>query len=261
MDSITQPTEAQGAVIVAGSHGGISSGRYAAQLGPAGVIFNDAGIGKNGAGVEALAYLDGFNLPAATVDYQSAQIGDGVDMAQLGSISHINKTADKCGCEVGQHALQCAGTMHDEQMEPVSADVNGETNQAGILSGETPVWTLDSIGLISKEHVGSIVITGSHGERFAGELDSYIQTNIAGITLFDAGIGKDCAGIGRLDTMDEKAIPAATVDVSTACIGDAASAWRTGVFSRVNDTATSMGILPKDSCSDFVEKIQESKDD
>lgn len=258
VDSITQPKDSQGSVIIAGSHGGISSGRYAAQLGLTGVVFNNAGVGRDDAGIESLSYLEELGLPAATVDNQSARIGDGADMAR-GEISHVNDVAADCGCEVGQSALDCAATMHDAGVEPVQEDVGSEMTQEKVEDGDVPVWTLDSIGLISDEQEGAITVTGSHGERLAGEFDSYIQADVAGITLFDAGVGKDDAGIGRLRTMNDRGIPAATVDVDSARIGDSKSALDEGVLSHVNELAAELGVEPGDSCSSFVERVREAE--
>ncbi|MDF3064162.1 MAG: hypothetical protein K0S06_4271 [Microvirga sp.] len=50
--------EDAGHVVVAGSHGGVSSGEYAARVPVAAVFFNDAGGGKDDAGRAALPYLD-----------------------------------------------------------------------------------------------------------------------------------------------------------------------------------------------------------
>jgi hypothetical protein len=258
-DSITQPGISPATTVIAGSHGGISSGRYAGRLGLSGVVFNDSGVGKDAAGIRALWYLDELGLPAATVDYESARIGDGVDTARNGSISHINETAGECGCAVGQHALRCARIMHDERIEPPEAAAGNETTCTTVSGGSVPVWTIDSIGSITDEHKGTITVTGSHGERLAGEFRSYRPTDIAGITLFDAGVGKDDAGIGRLRSMDERDIPAAAVDVDSARIGESTSAWREGVFSHVNDTAASLGVSPRDGCPEFVESVRASK--
>lgn len=259
VDSITQPKDSRGTAIIAGSHGGISSGRYAAQLGLTGIVFNNAGVGKDDAGIESLSYLDELGLPASTVDNESARIGDGADMARDGVISHVNEIAEDCGCEVGQSALECAATIHDAGVDPVQEDVGSEMTQEKVEDREVPVWTLDSIGLISDKHEGAITVTGSHGERLAGEFDSYVQADVAGITLFDAGVGKDDAGIGRLRTMNERGIPAATVDVDSARIGDSKSALGEGVLSHVNDVASDLGVEPGDSCSSFVERVRESE--
>lgn len=258
-DSITQPDDATGAVMISGSHGGISSGRYAAQLGVTGIIFNDAGGGRDDAGLETLPYFDELGCPAATVDHETARIADGVDMAKHGVISHVNETAAEVGCSVGQDALECAATMHDAGVDPVAEDVGNELTAVELEGGDVPIWVVDSIGLISDPHEGAITIAGSHGERLAGEFDTYIPTEIAGITLFDAGVGKDDAGIGRLATMDERGIPAAAVDVDTAHIGDARSAWEDGVLSHVNDTAARAGIEPGDTPQDFAAKVRQSR--
>lgn len=257
VDSITQPDDATGAAVVTGSHGGISSGRYAAQLGVTGVVFNDAGVGRDEAGVQSLPYFDELGCPAATVDHGSARIADGVDMARNGTISRVNETAADLGCSAGQNALECAATMHDAGVDPVAEDAANELTEVELEDGDVPVWAVDSIGLISDEHEGAITIAGSHGERLAGEFETYIPTEIAGITLFDAGVGKDDAGIGRLDTMDDRGIPAAAVDVDSASIGDAQSAWEAGVLSHVNDRAESVGVEPGDTPRDFAERVRE----
>lgn len=257
-DSITQPDDAHGAAVVAGSHGGISSGRYAAQIGVTGVVFNDAGVGRDEAGLQSLAYFDELGCPVATVDYRSGRIADGVDMARNGTISHVNETAADIGCEPGQNALTCAATMHDAGVAPVVEDVANEMTEVELVEDSVPVWAVDSIGQITDRHEGAVVIAGSHGERLAGEFETYIPTDIAGITLFDAGVGKDDAGIGRLATMDDRGIPAAAVDVDSAYIGDALSAWEEGFLSHVNDHAASLGIEPGDIPRDFAERVREN---
>lgn len=256
VDSITQPDGASGAAVVAGSHGGISSGRYAARIGVSGVVFNDAGVGRDGAGIESLPYLDDLGAPAATVDHRSARIADGVDMARDGTVSHVNETAADLGCTPGQNALECAATMHDAGIDPVEGDVDGELTEVELDGGDVPIWAVDSIGLISDRQEGAITIAGSHGERLAGEFETYVPTGIAGITLFDAGVGKDDAGIGRLATMNDRGIPAGAVDVDTAHIGSARSAWDDGVLSHVNDLAASIGVRPGDTTRDFAERVR-----
>lgn len=257
IDSMTQPDDADGAAVVTGSHGGISSGRYAAEIGVTGVVFNDAGVGRDDAGVQALPYLDDLGCPAATVDHRSARIADGVDMALNGTISRVNETAADLGCEEGQNALECAAAMHDGDVDPVEADAGADLAEIELDGGDVPVWGVDSIGLIADRHEGAIAIAGSHGERLAGEFETYIPTELAGITLFDAGVGKDDAGIGRLETMNERGIPAAAVDVDSAHIGDAQSAWDDGVLSHVNDRAASVGVEPGDTPRDFAERVRE----
>ena len=54
-------------MVVSGSHGGTSAAEFAARAGVRAVIFNDAGVGKENAGVRGLELLDALGIAAATV--------------------------------------------------------------------------------------------------------------------------------------------------------------------------------------------------
>ena len=59
LDSITEAgLQHRGAVLVSGSHAGASVVRYALAAQPLLVVFNDAGVGKDHAGIAALATLE-----------------------------------------------------------------------------------------------------------------------------------------------------------------------------------------------------------
>src|SRR5580704_4250949 len=75
-------------VVVSGSYGGRYNAFNAAKWGVRGVIMNDAGVGKDNAGIVGLDYLDGIGLAAATADAQTCHIGDGEHMLAHGVISH-----------------------------------------------------------------------------------------------------------------------------------------------------------------------------
>jgi hypothetical protein len=94
MDSITKvvPDDA-GAHVVSASHGGVSSGEFALEVPLSSVFFNDAGVGKEGAGIAALAMLEARGVAAGTVSHESAKIGDSQDMLDHGVISHANRPA------------------------------------------------------------------------------------------------------------------------------------------------------------------------
>jgi hypothetical protein len=102
MDSITQLTpEDAGAFVVSGSHGGVSSGEVALPLPLAAAFFNDAGVGKDNAGIAALEMLQRKGVAAGTVSHMSARIGDGADMWSHGVISHVNQAARRIGMQPG----------------------------------------------------------------------------------------------------------------------------------------------------------------
>ncbi len=112
MDSIAYITEQnEGDVIVCGSHGGRSAAEHAVKFKPKAVIFNDAGIGKENAGIGGLEILDGAGIMGATVDTMSARIGEGLDSYDSGLISAVNQKAKRMGIEIGIAANQAALRM------------------------------------------------------------------------------------------------------------------------------------------------------
>ena len=82
---------------MSGSHGGLSSGRFALQAAAALVVFNDAGVGKEGAGIAALALLEEAGRAACTVSHASARIGVAASSLSDGVISHVNRQAHALG--------------------------------------------------------------------------------------------------------------------------------------------------------------------
>ena len=104
MDSITMVTpEDAGAIVVSGSHGGASSGAFALEVPLKAVFFNDAGIGKDDAGVVALEMLQAAGVAAGTVSHGSARIGDARDCWESGVISRCNAAARALGIEPGEN--------------------------------------------------------------------------------------------------------------------------------------------------------------
>ncbi len=102
-DSITTLTpEDAGAIVVSASHGGASSGEFALVLPLKVVFFNDAGVGKDNAGIAALDMLEARGVAAGAVAHTSARIGDSRDMWDAGVISHVNSTARKLGLVPGR---------------------------------------------------------------------------------------------------------------------------------------------------------------
>jgi hypothetical protein len=103
VDSITQLDEHdQGCIAVSGSHGGVSSARYALAACPLLSVFNDAGGGKDDAGLAALALLQAQGLAACTVAHASARIGDAQSTLDDGIINHVNAAAARMGIAAGQ---------------------------------------------------------------------------------------------------------------------------------------------------------------
>lgn len=115
MDSISYVDESdEGKVVLTGSHGGMSSGEYAIRIRLAGVIFNDAGVGREEAGIAALQLLQGIDVPAAAVSHMSGKIGQARDMWENGVISHFNPAAESLGVRAGLHVQEAANLLQPE---------------------------------------------------------------------------------------------------------------------------------------------------
>lgn len=103
LDSVTEVTAAHfGCVVVTGSHGGQSAGRYALAVRARLYVFNDAGVGKDEAGIAALAMLDDAGQSAVAVAHASARIGEAADTWAGGVISRANSAAAAQGFCAGQ---------------------------------------------------------------------------------------------------------------------------------------------------------------
>jgi len=111
MDSISYVDAADaGHIVVSASHGGASSAKYANGQALAGVVFNDAGVGKDKAGIAALALV---KIPAAAVSHLSARIGDVDDTLRNGVISHLNDAARRIGLKEGERLQEAIARLLD----------------------------------------------------------------------------------------------------------------------------------------------------
>jgi hypothetical protein len=103
LDSVTsvEPQHA-GCVVVTGSHGGASVVRYARAVRALLYVFNDAGIGRDEAGVAALHALGQAGIAAAAVSHMTAHIGEARDSWEHGIVSRANAGAVSLGVRVGE---------------------------------------------------------------------------------------------------------------------------------------------------------------
>jgi Na+/phosphate symporter len=107
IDSITELcADDAGCIAVSGSHGGISSARFAQAAQPLLSVFNDAGVGKQQAGIAGLHWLQTQSLAACAVSHTSACIGVAQSTLQDGIISHANPAALALGVAIGQPCSQ-----------------------------------------------------------------------------------------------------------------------------------------------------------
>jgi hypothetical protein len=255
-DSITRVgAEAAGAVVVNASHGGIYAAYLAAKLGAAAAIFNDAGVGRDRAGIAGLDYLQELGIAAATVGHDTARIGDGSDMIASGIITHANALSASLGVRPGQSCREAAAAL--QQAAPARRAPPEAIEAAFLLVSEAPpVWALDSASLVLPEHKDAVVVTGSHGGLLGGRPETALKYDVLGALYNDAGIGKGEAGVSRLPALDTRGIPAATVSAASARIGDARSTYEDGIVSRVNARAGALGLREGMPARDFVAQLR-----
>lgn len=114
LDSIAHVGPAQaGRIVVTGSHGGVSAARFVIeQPAPAyAVFFNDAGVGKDGAGIVGLAMLQARGVIGATYSHLSARIGEALDGRDHGVVSHVNEAAAAAGVAVGMRVVDAVALL------------------------------------------------------------------------------------------------------------------------------------------------------
>jgi uncharacterized protein YunC (DUF1805 family) len=255
-DSITRVgTEAAGAVVVNGSHGGIYAAYVAAKLRAAAAVFNDAGVGRDEAGIAGVDYLAGLGIPAAAVGHDTARIGDGSDMIARGVITRANSPAVALGCRPGMTCRDAAAAL--QHAAPGLREPPPALEAAFLLiAGPPAVWALDSASLVGAEQIGAVVVTGSHGGLLGGRPDTALKVDALAALFNDAGIGIDEAGVTRLPALDSRGIAAGTVAASSARIGDARSTYEDGILTRVNRRAAALGIGSGMTAREFVEIVR-----
>jgi hypothetical protein len=237
------PAEVGGRVIVTGSHGGLYPGHLVLAAQARAAIFNDAGIGRDRAGVAALELLQQHGKAAAAVSHLSARIGDTDDMMAFGTISTVNALAAACGVIPGMSCAKATSLLEATPLGPTTRVA--EPHEARVaFTCERQVRAIvlvDSASLVTGEDIGAIIVTGSHGGLIGGDPKKALRAEGFAAVFNDAGIGKDDAGIARLPALDDRGIAGFTVAAASARIGDARSTLCDGVISRVNRTAAARG--------------------
>ena len=238
-----------GRVLVVGSHGSELTARYVAQYLPFGVILNDAGKGKNNAGISGLSILNSMDILGATVDCMTARIGEGHDNYNSGIISAVNDKAKAAGVQVGMTALEAARIML-------------AAKKSSLITSPTPVVyedehgrivLADTISYLNTSHRGSVVVSGSHCAHPTFEWVK--DFGLRGIFLNDGGKGKDNQGISGLPVFDQAGVPAAAIDCMSAMIGNARDAWENGLISAVNESAARREVIQRMAVQEAAKKV------
>jgi hypothetical protein len=250
-------------VLVCASHCG-DNGSFARKLKNCqvqAVFLNNAGIGKNQAGISGLKHYEAENIVACAVDHNSAEIGVARDTWESGIISHTNNRAEAAGIHIGDSVKVAVGKIIDRFKNPLltqwdknstsfiknedkdttsKADIKKQTQTQ--VDGVT-ITVADSITFLNENNAGDIVVCGSHGGVSAGH---YAQKHQLKAVFFnDAGIGKNNAGIKSLESLSDAGILACSVDCMSAEIFNGHDVLENGIISVCNKLAKARNIKEK----------------
>ena len=256
LDSVTHLTDAdKGGAGYCASHGGRYAAYYAAYKGMSGVILNDAGIGRERAGIAGLAFLDDLGVPAAAISSRSARIGDGADGMARGVLSAINAAATRSGLQVGMSCTEAARLLAAAGLPPAPTPPAEQEFRFEIAAAGREgvnVIGMDSISLVKPEDAGHIVVAASHGAILGGRPETAVKYDAFAVITNDADRGMDDAGVSRLPAMDTRDIAGACCSAFSCRIGDGRSLYEDGYISTINDTAARHGGMVGMSCKEFV---------
>jgi uncharacterized protein YunC (DUF1805 family) len=246
-------------ILVCGSHcgGNKELARQVKNCQVKAVFLNNAGIGKNQAGIKGLMYYNDEHVVACAVDNQSAEIGIAQDTWENGIISHANTQAQHASIRIGDSVQEAVNKiihfLNSTSTTPQnSSSKHLDTNEKDTTSEKDlkqqkqshingiAITVTDSITFLNKNNAGEIVVCGSHGGISAG---LYAQKHgVKAVFFNDAGIGKNNAGVKSLESLSQAGILACTVDCLTAEIFNGQDTLDNGIISLCNQVAKDKNI-------------------
>ena len=228
-------------VVVAASYIGVLPARLMAPHRPRGVIGHDGRIGKDGAGIQGLYYLEALGIPAAAADGATAELGNGRDLYQAGIISRVNILAEQCGVTPGMAVAEAARLLRDVDPGDTSPGTKIRREVVETSPEGRQVVVTDSIIFARPEDRDRNVLvtaghTGSSGASFLLEFRPW------GFICSDGGGAKNDSGIAGLAIVEAHGLAGASVDGQTAAIGDAFSTYHDGLIAACNAPARARGV-------------------
>ena len=258
LDSITDAdSNCAGKLVVSGSHGGIYPATVASNWDIRAVLFNDAGIGLENAGVAGVIKLAETGMAAATLDCRTCRIGSAYHCFTHGHVSVVNDIGLQYGVKIGMTSSIALKLMAKASQPKYKLTPTTEARADLILPGSGQVVELlDSASLVLPKDKNKILITGSHGGLVGGDPGRALKAQARIAVFNDAGVGFDGVGITRLPALDKLNIAAATVACQSARIGDARSALETGIISHLNQAAAKQGAQKGIELREWLENLR-----
>ncbi len=241
-------------ILVCGSHCGGNGdlARHVKECHVKAVFLNNAGVGKNQAGIRELTHYDAESVLACAVDNYSAEIGIAGETYTFGIISHTSPIAESIGVRVGDSVREAIAKIishhlpaqHGEDPEPSvlkeESRREGLKKQRRIPVDGVPVTVTNSITFLNESNAGDIVVCGSHGGLSAGKYAE--KYRVKAVFFNDAGIGKNNAGVKGLELLNDAGIIACAADCMSAEIFNGQDVLDNGIISFCNQLAKNSKI-------------------
>jgi uncharacterized protein YunC (DUF1805 family) len=227
-------------VVVPSSYLGVLPARLMAPHQPRAVIGHDGSIGKDGAGIAGLWYLEALGIPAAAADGMSAELGNGLDLYETGVISRVNILAERCGVSESMSVRDAAELLIDNDPGDVSAGTKIRREVMATSDSGRQIVVTDSIVFARPEDSNNVLVTAGHTGRSGAKF--LLEVSPHGFICSDGGMSKNNAGIAGLDITAEHGLAGACCDAWTAPVGDAFKAFEEGRISACNGPARERGV-------------------
>lgn len=229
-------------VVLPASYIGVLPARMCAIHRPRGVIGHDACVGKDGAGIAGLWYLEALGIPAATADGMTVEMGNGRDLYDSGVISTVNYHAEQLGVTVGMAVREAAELLRDNDLTDTEV---GNKIRREILEelpdGRRIVVTDSIVWALPEDEGRSVMVTAGHTGRSGAKF--LLEANPWAFICHDGGMSKNNSGIVGLDTAEAAGLAGACIDGNTAPIGDAFRGYHEGLISARNQPAADRGVV------------------
>jgi hypothetical protein len=227
-------------VVVPSSYLGVLPARLMAPHRPRAVIGHDGCIGKDGAGIAGLWYLEALGIPSAAAEGMSAELGNGLDLYETGIISRVNILAERCGVTEGMTVKQAAELLIDNDPGDTSAGTKIRRESMATSPEGRDIIVTDSIVFALPEDSNNVLVTAGHTGRSGAKF--LLAVSPHGFICSDGGMSKNNAGITGLETTEAAGLAGACCDTWSAPVGDAFKAYDEGTISACNGPAHDRGV-------------------
>tara|TARA_S200000501_G_scaffold371576_1_gene414922 strand:- start:22971 stop:23843 length:873 start_codon:yes stop_codon:yes gene_type:complete len=227
-------------VVVPSSYLGVLPARLIAPHQPRAVIGHDGCIGKDGAGIAGLWYLEALGIPAAAADGMTAELGNGIDLFKTGIISRVNILAERAGVSEGMSVEEASLILLENDPGDVTAGTKIRRESVATSDTGREIIVTDSIVFALPEDTKNVLVTAGHTGRSGAKF--LLEVSPHGFICSDGGMSKNEAGIAGLEITEKYGLAGACCDAWSAPVGDAFKAYSEGKISACNAAAKERGV-------------------